>query len=132
MTEAAGHFVMDNTVTQGDDMPYSMFFTDDDDAPMDISTWQFFHTVKASNSDTDDDALSTTDPLEFTVSNGDGINDKLSWLVSRALTINWPLTTATSQHQQDLQVIRSGVLRTWAKGVVVVEDGTTTRTAAMP
>ena len=128
MSTSAGYFPMNDTVVQGDTQPYTMYFKDADENPLDVSTWEFFHTIKTAIADTDANAVSTSDPSDFTVSNGNGTNDKVTWSVAKETTAAMVVAT----YFQDLQVIRSGgVLRTYGKGQFVVEDQVTIRTAAL-
>lgn len=121
----AGYFALNNTVVQGDDLPYTMYFTVDG-VPVDISTWDFFHTIKTAYTDADVNALHQLQPTDFTVGNGNGTNDKLTFTVPRTATA----AMAAGTYYQDLQAIRSGVLTTFGKGQFVVEDQVTIRTAA--
>lgn len=127
MSTQAGYFKLDTTVVQGDDKPYTILFKENG-VPVDISTWLFFHTVKAAFADADADALSTLDPTDFTVSNGNGTNDKLTFSVPKAATALMDVAS----HHQDLQVNRAGIISTYGKGDFVVEEQVTIRTAPLP
>lgn len=122
----AGYFPLNTTVVQGDDLPFTLYFTDDDDLPIDISTWDFFYTVKEAFADADTEAKVQLQPSDFTVSNGDGTNDKLTFLVPKASTA----VMDAGDYYQDLQTIRSTLVTTLGKGVFVVEDQVTVRVVA--
>lgn len=124
MTEA-GYFEMNDTCVQGDAKVYTLYFTDDANQPLDISSWQLFHTIKASYADTDDDALSALDPTDMIIEDGDGTNDKLTFVVPPAATA----LMAVGTHVQDLQRVLAGVPTTLGKGQFVVEEQVTVRTA---
>lgn len=124
MATNAGYIPLNTTVVQGDDLPYTIRFKENG-VPVDVSTWQFFHTVKADVADADADALSVLNPADMVFSDYLGTNDQLTFMVPRAATA--PMDVGT--HVQDLQVIKSGILTTYGKGQFVVEDQVTIRTA---
>ena len=121
MGTEAGYFPLNTTCVQGDSVPYTFYFTDGNGVPLDVSSWQFFFTVKTNLSDSDDDALVALDPSDMTISDGNGTKDKLEFTAESA-------GIAVGTKYQDLQTVRSGIIKTIGKGQFVVEAQVTVRT----
>jgi len=118
------HFDFNLTITQGDDRPLEMIFADAAGAPVDISTWNFFYTVKENYSDLDAAAKISLDPVDFTKSDsGSGTVDKIS------ATISVPASLAAGSYYQDLQKVVGSTVTTIGRGQLIVEAEVTQRTS---
>lgn len=122
----ATYFPLNATIVQGDDVPMTFVFSQAG-VPVDISAWLFYYTVKANYADVDASAKITVNPAAMTLSASipAGTVDKLTFLLPKASTA---LLTAGTYYQ-DLQVIRSGLVTTLGRGLLIVEDQVTIRTA---
>lgn len=125
MASNAGYAPLNYTVVQGDHLLITVRVKENG-SPVDASSWDWFYTLKASYADADADAIIQLNPDDATFSNYEGTNDQVDFVVPNTTIAG--LTPGT-EYYQDIQVIRSGVVRTYAKGVLEVEAEVTKRTA---
>jgi hypothetical protein len=122
----ATYFPLNLTIVQGDDVPMTFLFSQDG-VPLDISSWLFYYTAKAAYDDVDASAKITVNPTAMTLSASipAGTVDKLTFVLPKASTV----LMAAGYYYQDLQVIRTGLVTTLGRGLLVVEAQVTIRNA---
>lgn len=118
-------FPLNVTITQGDDCPLSWTYSRNG-TPEDISTWQFWLTVKDDPADVDANAYVALDPDDFTVDDpGVGTDCRVSCLIPAAATAAMP----PGDYYIDLQVTETTLVQTHGKGTCTIEWQTTQRTS---
>lgn len=120
----AGYFPLNLTVVQGDDLPLNFTFTLDG-APLDVTLWDFYLTIKSAYSDPDTSAKVKINPAGFTKSASipGGTVDKITVNIPNASTA--AMTAGT--YYIDLQRVLAGIVTTLGKGQFIVEDQVTVR-----
>lgn len=115
------YFDLAMEVTQGDPVIISMVFEDDSKNPVDIDTWDFFYTIKASLSDSDDEAVAKLRPgdsgiVKSAYPSGLGFNNRVDLILEPVAGL-----VAGNQYFHDVQVVPDdGRPYTYAKGKLVV------------
>lgn len=124
------YFPLNLTVVQGDDVPMQFVFSQDS-VPVDITTWDFFYTVKSVLTGTGDTgAVVALDPSDMAKSASipAGTVDTLTFNIPHTLTA----AMVAGTYYQDLQRVLAGLVTTLGKGQFVVEEQVTQRTVETP
>lgn len=122
-------FPLNFTLTAGDDEPLSWTYKRNG-VYEDISTWQFWLTIKADKDADDSTAIVQLNPDDFTVDTppaphpGNGTDCRVSCLVPRANT-----DVAEGDYYVDLQVMETTLVQTHGKGTCTVDWQATKRTS---
>jgi hypothetical protein len=113
------------TVKRGDHMLIQFLFTNADGTPKSMTGYTFWYTAKpAIDADvTDAAALISLDPADFTLDDVNGTDDRLTGLVTEAMTA--AIVPGTLVH--DLKVKVGGRVSTWLDGQLVVEGDVSRR-----
>ena len=125
------YFDLAMEVTQNDPIIITMLFEDDSKNPVDIDSWDFYYTIKASLSDSDDDAVAKLRPgdagiVKSSYPAGLGFSNRVDLILEPAAVSGLAVGT---QYYHDVQVVPDdGRPYTYAKGKLVVtfevtEDG---------
>lgn len=114
------------TVKRGDHWLIQFLMTDGANVPKDASGYEFWYTAKlvVDNDVTDAAALIVLDPADFTIDDGNSTNDRITALVTEAMT--GAMEPATYVH--DLQVRVGGRISTYCEGDLVITGDVTRRT----
>jgi len=116
-------FVMDRTVTQGDDDEIVLSFSDADGLDVDISLWDFWYTVKANANDADSAAVIQVDPTDVTKS-GSPTQNTVSIPIASADTTAAP----ARKYGHDIKISIGGKFQTIMHGILTIKEHQTKRT----
>lgn len=117
-------FEFNVTMTRGDARTIPLeFYEDDDTTPEDITLWEFFYTAKKSLRDSDENAAITLDPLDLVPYDTNKVDIPITEILSKI---------PPGEYKQDIQVKNFSGTFTAGRGLLVIEDEVTERTAALP
>ncbi len=122
------YFEFHRVAVQGDGHTITIYFKDSDGDPVDVSDKTFFYTAKSDLTVDDDAAEIAIDHADFTIENGNGTDDKVTFTLPAASTALMP----AGQYHHDIQWLDGTTPITIGVGYLVIVAQVTKRVASLP